>query len=105
MTVFHAGSDWSVRIDFSPTLLPTATFQLLKSGQPNGPWVPDSSAVLTTNVPGSSYRFPPPTGGAPTQFFPIASRCPEIRIVDACLSITLHLKKRVCYLVGVSSEC
>ncbi len=61
----------TVQIDFNVTLLPTSTFQLLKSSHAIGPWVQDTSAVLTTNTPGSSYRFTTTTGGTPAQFYRI----------------------------------
>jgi hypothetical protein len=43
---------------FSPT------FKLLQADQVSGPWTTNASATLTTNVPGSSYRFTTPVGPA-----------------------------------------
>jgi uncharacterized protein YkwD len=34
-----------------------ATFKLLQADQPTGAWTTNAAAVLTTNVPGQSYRF------------------------------------------------
>ncbi len=34
-----------------------ATFRLLEADQPQGPWTTNTSAALTTNMPGTSYRF------------------------------------------------
>lgn len=47
-----------------------STFKLLQADQLPGPWITNSSAVFTTNVPGSSYRFTA-TGGTATRFYRI----------------------------------
>jgi hypothetical protein len=45
------------RLDFSTTPGTTGTFKLLQAGRLGSTWTTNTSAVLTTNVPGSSYRF------------------------------------------------
>ncbi|MGD0085958.1 MAG: DUF642 domain-containing protein [Verrucomicrobiota bacterium] len=52
------------QIPFTLTSGTPSTFELLQSAQVNGPWVTNSSAVLTTNVPGVTYTFTAPTAGA-----------------------------------------
>jgi len=52
------------QIPFTLTSGTASTFELLQSAQVNGPWVTNSSAVLTTNVPGVTYTFTAPTAGA-----------------------------------------
>jgi hypothetical protein len=42
----------------------SSTFKLLQADQANGPWTTNASATLTTNVPGSSYRFTATVGPA-----------------------------------------
>jgi len=51
------------QIPFTLTSGTASTFELLQSAQVNGPWVTNSSAVLTTNVPGATYTFTAPTAG------------------------------------------
>jgi len=64
----------SAQLDFSVNLLPASPFQLLKSSHANGPWVQDARAVLSTNVPGSAYRFTTAASGTPAQFYRISGR-------------------------------
>jgi hypothetical protein len=45
------------RLDFNTTPGTTGTFKLLQASQLGSAWTTNNSAVLTTNVPGSSYRF------------------------------------------------
>jgi len=52
---------------------PFSSFQLLQAGQITGPWQTNSSAVLTTLVPGSSYQFTAAMGGA-TMFYRVLAR-------------------------------
>jgi hypothetical protein len=47
---------------------PAATFKLLQANPVNGSWTTNGSAALTTNVPGSSYRFTT-TNAAAIQFY------------------------------------
>jgi hypothetical protein len=52
---------------------PAATFNLLQATQLSPPaWTTNTAAVLTTNTPGSSYRFTAATN-APTRFYRIQS--------------------------------
>jgi len=53
-----------VRLDFTVTSGASATFKLLQADQVSGPWTTNGSATLTTNVPGSSYRFTTPLTAA-----------------------------------------
>jgi secreted PhoX family phosphatase len=62
-----------VRIGFSLWSGSAGSFHLLSSGQPGGPWITNSSAVLTTNVPGSAFTFVAPLSPAPAQFYRIQS--------------------------------
>ncbi len=39
------------------------TFRLLQADQSTGPWITNAAAVLSTNVPGLSYRFTATPGG------------------------------------------
>jgi hypothetical protein len=39
-----------------------ATFHLLQADQVEAAWTTNTTAVLTTNVPGTSYRFTTPVG-------------------------------------------
>jgi hypothetical protein len=61
------------QIPFTVTGGPVSTFQLLQSGQITGVWQTNSSAVLTTLVPGSSYQFTAAVGGA-TMFYRVLGR-------------------------------
>jgi hypothetical protein len=49
-----------------------STFKLLQADQLIGPWITNSVAAFTTNVPGSSYRFTA-TGGTVARFYRIQS--------------------------------
>jgi hypothetical protein len=60
------------QIPFTLTSGTASTFELLQSTQVNGPWVTNSSAVLTTNVPGVTYTFTAPTAGA-DEFYRVQS--------------------------------
>jgi hypothetical protein len=53
-----------VQLDFAVTSGASATFKLLQADQVSGPWTTNGSATLTTNVPGSSYRFTTTVGPA-----------------------------------------
>jgi hypothetical protein len=57
-----------VQLNFNLTSGSSATFKLLQADQVNGPWTTNASATLTTNVPGSSYRFTTTVGPA-TRFY------------------------------------
>jgi hypothetical protein len=46
-----------VLLNFSVTGGSPTTFHLLQTGQLNASWTNDTTAVFTTNVPGSSYRY------------------------------------------------
>lgn len=59
-----------VLLDFTTT--GAATFKLTQADQPAGPWTTNLSATLTTNVPGSSYRFTTPMGPA-ARFYRVKS--------------------------------
>lgn len=48
------------------------SFHLLQANQPGQMWITNTSAVLTTNVPGSAYAFTT-TNGAAMQFYRIQS--------------------------------
>jgi hypothetical protein len=61
----------AVAIGFTVGNLSVSTFQLLKASQITGPWVQDTGAVLTTNVPGVSYSFSTTTAGAPIRFYKV----------------------------------
>ncbi len=52
------------RLDFNTTPGTTGTFKLLQASRLGGAWTTNTSAVLTTNVPGSSYRFTVPSTSA-----------------------------------------
>jgi len=49
-----------VLLDFTTT--GAAGFKLTQADQVTGPWTTNLSAALTTNIPGSSYRFTTPVG-------------------------------------------
>jgi hypothetical protein len=53
-----------VQLPFTLTAGSSATFKLLQADQASGPWTTNASATLTTNVPGSSYRFTTSVGPA-----------------------------------------
>jgi len=53
-----------VQLDFTVTSGSSATFKLLQADQVSGPWTTNGSAILTPNVPGSSYRFTTTVGPA-----------------------------------------
>jgi len=57
-------SSGQVQLNFSLTSGSSATYKLLQADQVNGPWTTNASATLTTNVPGSSYRFTTTVGPA-----------------------------------------
>jgi uncharacterized protein YkwD len=64
-----AGSQ--VQLNFTVSSGPAATFHLLQADQLGSrTWVTNASALLTTNVPGSSYRFTT-TNGPATRFYRI----------------------------------
>jgi len=53
-----------VQLGFNLTAGSSATFKLLQADQVSGPWTTNMIATLTTNVPGSSYRFTTTVGPA-----------------------------------------
>ncbi len=57
-----------VQLNFSVLGGSATSFHLLQAGQLNGHWTTNTSATLTTNTPGSSYRFTA-TIGASLQFY------------------------------------
>jgi len=59
-----------VRLDFTSTGV--ATFKLMQADQLAGPWTTNLSATLTTNIPGTSYRFTTPVGPA-ARFYRVKS--------------------------------
>jgi hypothetical protein len=61
-----------VQLNFTVTSGQAATFHLLQVDQLGGTWITNASAVLTTNIPGSSYRFTT-TSGPATRFYRIQS--------------------------------
>jgi hypothetical protein len=61
-----------VTLPFTVTNSSASTFQLLQESQLTGPWSTNSSAVLTTVVPDSSYYFTVPTSGA-SEFYRVES--------------------------------
>ena len=63
-----AGSQ--VQLNFTVSSGPAATFHLLQADRLSGAWITNASALLTTNVPGSSYRFTT-TNGPATRFYRI----------------------------------
>ena len=52
-----AVSGSQVTIKFALASGSAASFHLLQANQPSGAWTTNASAVLTTNVPGSSFQF------------------------------------------------
>jgi len=63
-----AGSQ--VQLNFTVSSGPAATFHLLQADRLSGACITNASALLTTNVPGSSYRFTT-TNGPATRFYRI----------------------------------
>ncbi len=59
-----------VRLDFATSR--AASFQLLQADTPTGPWGVNTTAALTTNAPGSSYRFSTPVE-ASARFYRVVS--------------------------------
>jgi len=59
-----------VLLDFTTT--GATTFKLTQADQIIGPWTTNLSATLTTNIPGSSYRFATPVGPA-ARFYRVKS--------------------------------
>jgi hypothetical protein len=49
-----------------------ASFKLTQADQVSGPWTTNAAATLTTNIPGSSYRFTTPVGPA-ARFYRVKS--------------------------------
>ena len=66
-------SDGNVQLDFALDSGLPAEFHLLHAANPTGPWNTNGFDVLTTNVPGVSYRFTAPAG-AETEFYRVESR-------------------------------
>jgi hypothetical protein len=61
-----------VQLDFTVRTGPGGGFTLMSAAQAGGPWGPDGTAVLTTNVLGVSYSFTT-WPGASAQFYRIRS--------------------------------
>jgi sugar lactone lactonase YvrE len=59
----------TARVTFSFPGSGAAPLKLLHAATPAGPWVQDSQAVLSTNVPWASYTFTTSLGGASVHFF------------------------------------
>jgi hypothetical protein len=53
-----------VQLNFSVSRGAAATFKLLQANQVTAAWTTNATAVLATNVPGTSYRFTTPVGPA-----------------------------------------
>jgi len=53
-----------VQLNFSVSTGAAATYKLLQANQPAAAWTTNTTAVLATNVPGTSYRFTTPVGPA-----------------------------------------
>jgi hypothetical protein len=74
--VFRIGrialSNTVARIDFTVQSGTPSTFKLLQAAQVSGSWSTNSTAVLTTNVPGSQYRFTTTIGASP-RFYRVQS--------------------------------
>jgi hypothetical protein len=51
-----------VKLSFSVAGVSATTFKLLQADQVNGSWITNTTAVLTTNVLGSSYYYTTPVG-------------------------------------------
>jgi hypothetical protein len=65
-------SGGQVQLDFTLRTGPGGDFTLTSAAQAGGPWGPDATAVLTTNVLGVSYSFTT-WPGASAQFYRIRS--------------------------------
>ena len=65
-----AGSQ--VKINFTLTSGTAASFHLLQENQLGGAWTTNGTAVLTTNVPGSSFQFTT-TNGPAVQFYRVVT--------------------------------
>ena len=63
-------SGGQVRLDFTSTGF--ASFKLIQADQLTGAWTTNATATLTTNIPGSSYRFTTPVGPA-ARFYRVKS--------------------------------
>lgn len=61
-----------VKINFTIASGPATTFHLLQVNQLGGVWVTNASALLITNIPGSSYQFTT-TNGSFTRFYRVQS--------------------------------
>ena len=61
-----------VTINFTLAAGVASTFRLLQTDQLGGVWVTNASAVLTTNMPGSSFQFTT-TNGSGTRFYRVQS--------------------------------
>ncbi|HXI70581.1 MAG TPA: CAP domain-containing protein [Verrucomicrobiae bacterium] len=59
-----------VQLNFSVSAGPAATFRLLTVNQLGQAWITNAGAALTTNIPGSSYRYTT-TNGPATRFYRI----------------------------------
>jgi hypothetical protein len=59
-------------VNFSLTSGTAGSFHLLQASQFTGAWTTNTSAVLKTNVPGSSYSFTVPSGSA-AQFYRVVT--------------------------------
>ena len=72
--VLHSpmASGGQVQLDFTLRTGPGGGFTLQGADQAGGPWVPDATAVITTNVAGVSYSFTT-WPGALAQFYRIQS--------------------------------
>ena len=57
-----------VKINFTLASGTAASFHLLQANQLNGAWTTNASAVLTTNIPGSSFQFTT-TNGTATRYY------------------------------------
>lgn len=61
-----------VLLNFGVAAAAASTFELLQADQIAAAWITNSSAVLATNIPGSSYRFTT-TVGPPSRFYRVQS--------------------------------
>lgn len=62
----------TLQLDLDVAAGSSQSFSLLQAGQPGGPWTTNSTAVLTTNGPGSyTYRITP--GSDTSQFYRVRS--------------------------------
>lgn len=59
-----------VQLNFTLAAGVATTFRLLQTDKLGQPWITNTSALLTTNIPGSSYRFTT-TNGPATRFYRI----------------------------------